>query len=152
MSDISDEIQTLPIFRKLNTEELEYLFEESNRREVAEGDYLFEQDDESSDCFFIVLDGAIGIEKDMRNENELVATMEPGDFFGELGLFSDNKRLASAVATEPATVLEVSQSALGKLKAQHPEAVINLYEEMFDSLAGRFNALAQKAEKTQFWL
>jgi len=88
----------------------------------------------------------------MRDEKEFVTTLERGDFFGELGLFSGSSRKAGAVATESSEVIEISQSTVGKLKAEHPESLIDMYEKMFESLAGRFNALAQKAEKTQFWL
>lgn len=152
MSEIAEKLQSLPLFNQLNSDQVEYFLKESRERSLEEGDHLFEQDDESNDCFYVVAEGSIGIEKFMRNDRELVASMEPGDFFGELGLFSGGKRLAGTVATEPSTVLEVSQSTVGKMKAEYPEALIAIYEKMFESLSGRFNALAQKAEKTQFWL
>ncbi|MFB6344990.1 MAG: cyclic nucleotide-binding domain-containing protein, partial [bacterium] len=85
-------------------------------------------------------------------EKEIVTTMKPGEFFGELGLFSGGKRRAGAVALESSQLLEITRKSVGKMKAEHPEALISMYEEMFESLAGRFDALAQKAEKTQFWL
>ncbi|MFB6344989.1 MAG: cyclic nucleotide-binding domain-containing protein, partial [bacterium] len=94
MSDISDQIQSLALFGKFNNKQLEYLVEESNTVTLSEDEQIFEQDDESDDCFYVVLAGSIGIEKLMRDEKELVATLEPGDFFGELGLFSGGTRQA----------------------------------------------------------
>lgn len=151
MSNIADELQSFPLFQEFNSEQVQYLSEESEAITLEDDEYLFEQDDEPNDCFYVILSGTIGIEKFMRNDKEIVTTLDPGEFFGEFGLFSGGKRLAGAIATEPTTVLKISQSTVGKMKAQYPEALISMYEHMFESLAGRFNALAQKAEKTQFW-
>lgn len=151
MPEIPPELQEFDLFADFDSEALNRLMEEARVLELSPDDVLFEQGDEPDQAFFVVLSGEVGVRKHMRNEEEIVARLKPGDFLGELGLFSDRNRLAGGVVTEPSRVLRVPKTSLKTLKRKNPGAVVGLYECIFDGLSGRFKALAEKAEKTQFW-
>ena len=51
--------------------------------------------------FFVIVEGQADVIKD----GELVATLEPGQFFGEVGLLGDSWRTASVVARTPMRLL-----------------------------------------------
>lgn len=152
MPDLRSELQEIELFNDFNSSSLDLLVEHCEVLELEANELLFEQGDEPEDCFFVVLTGEIGVRKFMRNDHEIVTRLKPGEYLGEFGLFSKQERMAGGIATEATRVLKVSRKALGKLKAETPESLVNLYEAMFDKLAGRFKSLAEKAEKTQFWL
>jgi CRP-like cAMP-binding protein len=71
-----------------------------------------------------------------RGSDEL-ATLGPGDFFGELGVIDQMPRMASVVAIEPVTCLALASWDLIKLLEQEPTISINLLRE----LAARLRAL-----------
>lgn len=151
MPEIPGELQEFDLFADFDTNALEVLMKDSTVLELSADDVLFEQGDDPEGDFFVVLSGEVGVRKNMRNEEEIVARLEPGEFLGELGLFSDRKRLAGGVATETSRILRVPKTSLNRLKRESPGALVELYECMFEGLSGRFKALAEKAEKTQFW-
>ena len=152
MSTDVDELATMPLFENVPDNSLQTLIDNAETHTLGADEVLFEQGEDSSGSFFVVLKGEIGIRKMMRKEKSTVTNFSQGDFFGELALFTDEQRLAEAVALKPAEVLEIPRASLGLLKDESPGSLITLYENMFRTMAGRFNALAQKAEKTQFWL
>lgn len=152
MSDISEKLKNIQLFKDVRREACNYIIEEGRLLDVDKGTEIFAQDDESDERFYVVVTGEVGIEKFMRNEDEIVNNVKPGDFFGELALYSGEPRKAGATVLESGKVLEITRSTLGKVKAEYPEELCALYENMFEVLAGRFDSLAQKAEKTQFWL
>lgn len=152
MPQIPAKLQQIELFDDFNETALALLMEDAEIIELGPNDVLFEQGDSSGDYFFVVLSGQIDIQKLMRNEEETVTSMGTGEYFGEFGLFADRKRMAGAVASGTTEVLRIPRKSLGKLRAESPLALTSLYEKMFEKLAGRFEALAQKAEKTQFWL
>jgi CRP-like cAMP-binding protein len=151
MAEVPSELGKIELFEEFNQKDFETLMEDATVLTPDAEEPIFAQGDPADDVFYVVLFGEIGIQKDMRNEKEIVSRLSKGDFFGELGLFSDRDRQDGAVPTESSEVLRIPRRSLGKLKGQHPEALVGFYEEMFEKLSGRFKALAEKAEKTQFW-
>lgn len=73
------------------------------------GDVLFREGDEPT-ALFVVLTGriAIAIGNELDNRESMVALMEAGDLFGEMGMLDDEGgRSAMARALEPSEVLEI---------------------------------------------
>ncbi len=59
---------------------------------------------EYAGAFFVILDGTAEVVKD----GERVATLGPGDFFGEIGMFSSISRVAAVIALSPMRLLVVA--------------------------------------------
>ena len=77
----------------------------SEERSLVRGDVLFNEGDEP-DALYVVLRGRIAIANQSFDKREsVVALMEPGDLFGEMGMLDDRPRSAMARALEPSTVL-----------------------------------------------
>jgi CRP-like cAMP-binding protein len=76
---------------------------------LQRGDVLFNEGDSPSELF-VVLTGRIAIaigNKPIDSRESVLALMEPGDLFGELGLIDDGPRSAMARAIEPSTVARI---------------------------------------------
>lgn len=68
-----------------------------------------------SEAAYILVRGRISL-------RELGVTLEPGAFFGEMGLFTDeNRRTATAVAVSDVELLSVRYDELLELAAQNPQ-------------------------------
>jgi CRP-like cAMP-binding protein len=81
----------------------------AHRRSLVRGDVLFREGDEPT-ALFVVLTGriAIAIGNELDNRESMVALMEAGDLFGEMGMLDDEGgRSAMARALEPSDVLEI---------------------------------------------
>lgn len=86
---------------------------------------LFNIGDEPQ-SLFVVLTGriAIAIGNEIDNRESMVALMEPGDLFGEMGLLdAEGGRSAMARALEPSTVLEVPYAPVLEMLQAHPEVL-----------------------------
>jgi putative ABC transport system ATP-binding protein len=68
------------------------------------GTVVVRQGDEG-DKFYVIRRGAVDVRREEHGATTTVATLGPGDFFGEMALMSGEKRNATVVVTEPETVL-----------------------------------------------
>ncbi len=83
-------------------------------RSLQRGDVLFNEGD-APDAMFVVLTGRIAIaigNRPLDARESMLALMESGDLFGELGLLDDGARSALARALEPSSVLQIPYSAV----------------------------------------
>ena len=79
-------------------------------RTLQRGDVLFDEGD-TPDALFVVLGGRIAIaigNKPLDSRESMLALMETGDLFGELGMLDDGPRSAMARAIEPSSVLRIA--------------------------------------------
>ncbi len=78
------------------------------QRELRRGDVLFAEGD-PPDALYLVISGriAIAMSSEVDQRESVVALMEEGDLFGEMGLLDDGPRSAMARALETSAVLEV---------------------------------------------
>ena len=78
-------------------------------RELVRGDVLFETGDEPS-SLYVVLSGRIAIaigNRPFDHRESVIALMDAGDLFGEMGMLDSRPRSAGARALEASSVLEI---------------------------------------------
>ena len=89
-------------------------------RNLVRGDVLFEAGDDP-DSIYVMLTGRIAIALGNRpfdHRESVIALMEEGDLFGEMGMLDNSTRSAGARALETSTVLEIPYaSVLDQLNA-----------------------------------
>ncbi|GIT45574.1 MAG: hypothetical protein Ct9H300mP12_01590 [Acidimicrobiales bacterium] len=95
------------LFAKLEDDALEAIVVAGQDLELRRGDVLF-REDEVPDELFVVVSGRIAIaNKSIDGRESMVALMEEGDLFGEMGLFDGRGRSAEARALEASVVTAV---------------------------------------------
>ncbi|MEY4995831.1 MAG: hypothetical protein RLZ67_556 [Actinomycetota bacterium] len=83
-------------------------------RELVRGDVLFEAGDDP-DTIYVVLSGRIAIaigNRPFDHRESVIALMDEGDLFGEMGMLDKSPRSAGARALETSTVLEIPYSSV----------------------------------------
>lgn len=83
-------------------------------RDLVRGDVLFETGDEPS-SLFVVLSGRIAIaigNRPFDHRESVIALMDDGDLFGEMGMLDSRPRSAGARALEASSVLEIPYVAV----------------------------------------
>lgn len=101
-------------FMGADSELLSRIAQTGKVRNLVRGDVLFESGDDP-DSLFVVLSGRIAISIGNRpydHRESVIALMDEGDLFGEMGMLDDSKRSAGARALEATAVLEIPYSAV----------------------------------------
>lgn len=109
------------LFSSLDEEALARVALRASTVSLERNDTLFNEGDEGSDLF-VVMRGRIGIGKRSPDGREsLVTLMEPGDVFGEMPMFDDEPRSASARALERSEVVKVPFDVVKEELEARPE-------------------------------
>jgi CRP/FNR family transcriptional regulator, cyclic AMP receptor protein len=97
-------LKSVPLFSKLNNQEIVILAQIIHERDYLREEVVFEEGDEGLGMY-VVLEGKVGIHRKGRAGREELMVVEPGAFFGELALLNGDPRSASAVCLEPTRLL-----------------------------------------------
>ena len=93
-------LETTQLLGALPPDTLETLRQQATIRTVARNEVLFRQGDDSSELFGIVTGRIAILTRSPDGRESLVAVLDEGSLFGELGLFDDGPRSADARALE----------------------------------------------------
>ena len=91
--------------------------------EVPEGQHLADEGEYAYDLF-IIRDGTAEVIQD----GQTVASLGPGEFFGEMGVLERAPRNATVVAKTPMTLLTLSSWDVKRLESKAPEAIRELQD------------------------
>jgi CRP-like cAMP-binding protein len=87
---------------------------------VARNEVLFQQDDAASELFGIVSGRVAILTRSPDGRESLVAVLDEGSLFGELGLFDGGPRSADARALEESTLIVLNYEAVRAAIDAHP--------------------------------
>jgi CRP/FNR family cyclic AMP-dependent transcriptional regulator len=108
-------LSDIEIFRHLSKSELQRLAGWLQAQSVPSGHQLAREGTFAHE-FFLIEDGEAAVVQD----GERVATLGPGDFFGEIGLLETERRTASVVATTPMEVIVMFQPEFAQMTKELP--------------------------------
>jgi diguanylate cyclase len=83
----------------------------THRRSLDAGACLFREGDEGN-CAFVVERGRIEISSAHNDSRKVLATLGPGEIFGEMALVDEGRRSATATALESTTLLVITEEYL----------------------------------------
>ena len=125
------------LFAGLDDDAMAKVVEAGRDLEMRRGDVLFSEGDDP-DELFVVLSGRIAIaNKSIDGRESMVALMEEGDLFGEMGLFDGRGRSAEARALETSVVTAVPYGPVRNLYQDDPA----LLWRVVAMLAGRLRTM-----------
>jgi uncharacterized protein YhbP (UPF0306 family) len=107
----------LNVFSDLPQEAEETFGAELQTMQVDAGDVVVRQGG-PADKFFIVVDGELEVLRDEDGEEHQLATLGPGQLFGEIAIMRDTARASTLRAIEPATLLAMDRDTFRGLVAQ----------------------------------
>ena len=104
-------------------------------KKYKKGEVVFTEGDVGNEMY-IINSGKITITKKSDSGQVVLEELTPKSFFGEMALFSDSIRIASAVAVEDSTLIVITKSMLDTQLQNVPEWFVIM-----------FKALVQRLEK-----
>jgi CRP/FNR family cyclic AMP-dependent transcriptional regulator len=114
-SQYLEHLAQVPLFASLSKRELQKLARASDEMSLDKDRVLVEQDTTGHEAF-VILEGEAVVKRGGRK----VATLGPGDHFGELALLDGGPRTASVIAVTPLQVLVLGQREFAGLLDEVP--------------------------------
>lgn len=142
-----ERLGNVEIFSPLNEDELSRLAASSEQRIFAPGETVIKVGDKGS-SMFVINRGRVRVQITDNGKARTVATLNEGDHFGEMALFTGEPRTANVVAAEETEVLEIGRNAMKQLFDTNPDLVEALSKEIAERRAG-LKAKEENAESTE---
>jgi CRP-like cAMP-binding protein len=111
----------VPVFSTLVPDDLERIAELAVPRAFEPGQVVFREGDSSDTCYIVRSGRARAVHEHSDGRTITLATFGPGDIFGELAMFEDERRSATVEAVEPTAVVAVLGPDMRRLMVEHPE-------------------------------
>ena len=119
-------LQSVALFADLEGEELERFSHVAVPRTFPAGTRVFHEGD-SSDACYIVKVGSFRVTREHTDGRAItLATLGPGEIFGELAMLDGDSRSASAEALTDGELLALPANDVRSLLARHPEIALKL--------------------------
>ena len=123
---IAESMLDTPILAGTKRREVEDLASAGVVRQYRRGTYIFHQGDRAPEIHFL-WKGRVEISSDsVTGHRQLHTTLEPPQFFGELGVLGDITRTSTAAALEDCSILAIDGDARLGFLSDHPEASLAL--------------------------
>lgn len=119
-------LKSVALFSDLGEAELERFSHVAVPRSFPAGTRVFHEGD-SSDACYIVKDGSFRVTREHTDGRAItLATLGPGEIFGELAMLDGDKRSASAEALTDGELLALPAGDVLSLLGRHPEIALKL--------------------------
>jgi CRP/FNR family cyclic AMP-dependent transcriptional regulator len=140
-------LRSIPMFAGLNDEDLAALATALAQREFKAGKMIFAFGD-AGNAMYIVDSGDVNIHLPGQNSQRIsLKDVSRGEYFGELALFDEKPRSASAVATSDAVLLELKHDTLAGYLERRPAAAMAILRTMSERLRETNELLSARAAK-----
>ena len=141
-----DSLRRCALFAHVDDDGLTALAELTRRRRFRRNEVIFHQDD-VGDSLHIVAEGAVKIVLPSQEGDEaIIATLRPGDFFGELALLDGSPRSTTATALEQTETMALPRDQFQRLLSDDPRLVTALLR----ALSGELRRLTGHVEELHF--
>ena len=141
MATVVDELARVRLFECLSQRQLRKLAKAVKVREFRPGVDVVKEGTMSGVGFFIVSDGEASVSVD----GSQVATIGPGDHFGELALISEGERTATVTAITRLRCLVIAFWDFRRFAKENPDVSWALLQHLAGLLAGERDRRARAA-------
>lgn len=132
-------ISIVPMFQDLNQQEMEEIAKTSEHQQYQKGEILI-QAGELTDHLYIVHTGRVKMYRlSDSGKEQLIRILEPGDFLGELSLFSQQESDSYAEAMAKSNICSIHRKSMTDMLLKYPSISLKLL--------GQLSSRLEKTEK-----
>ncbi len=123
-------LELVPLFQELPAEEVTLLAEQMQLHQFRNGDVLIRQGD-SGDSMFVLWEGFLSVHVDVKRLGEQirVASIAPGECWGEMSLLTGESRSATIRAESDGRAFEITKPCMNELFRRQPQ-LLDLFSRM----------------------
>jgi CRP/FNR family transcriptional regulator len=144
--DTAELLARVPVFETLAPEDLEQVARVAVPRNFAPGEVVFREGDESDTCYVVRSGHARAVRAHPDGRMITLASFGPGDIFGELAMFDNERRSATVEATDRVAAVAVLGADMRRLMQEHSE----LSAKLVISLGRRLRAANERLASQSF--
>ena len=131
MPGLADDLARIPLFSDLNKRQLRKLAGGFKEVTAGTGTTLVREGQNSGVGFFVIADGTATVSVG----GKAVATIGPGDYFGELAMITKDARTATVIAETPLRCLSIRFWDFRQFVKENPDVSWKLLEHLAGVLA-----------------
>jgi hypothetical protein len=132
-------LRRVKIFADLSDAQLQALLDFIHVTPVRQWTEIVKQGD-PGDAMFLIMDGEVRVRLMIGKKETTLATLGPGEFFGEISLFDDGPRSADIVANKDSVLLKINIDDFRRLTTSHPDVAAPLLMAVGRTLTARIRA------------
>jgi len=118
-----DRLAKLPLFGELDHHDLSHIAGWVTEKRFVDGEVLIEEGGLPTDVY-VIEGGTV----DVTHDEQLIATLGPGDVLGEIALLDPQRRTATVTATSAVRTVALSVEDFTSMDAEMPEITKQLRE------------------------
>lgn len=134
-----DVLRRIPLFEHLTYQELMKALQIMRLETFEAGETIIHEGD-SDDRLFISLNGVVDVVK----QRQVIATLEPGSFFGEMSLVDRGPRSASVIARQACRLLVIFREDFFRLLNREPRVAVKVLWSMWRVLNQRLRLTSEE--------
>jgi CRP/FNR family transcriptional regulator, cyclic AMP receptor protein len=115
-------LSSVPLFAGISDDSMARLAAVTGEQDFGAGQFIVRQGQVGTGLY-VIISGAVDV---LHGAGDVIATLNPGEFFGELSVIDQQPRNASVQAKEPTAVLAVASWDLLALLEQDQALALNL--------------------------
>ena len=125
---------------------------QAGEEKAIKKDELVFDEDSKGDSMYVIKSGAVKILKKVKNQENTIAVLNPGEFFGEMALLDGLPRSAAVRATGDAELFMISLDGYQKLRREKPHTALKLMDIIIKVLSNRLRQANKNLEVISFWI
>jgi CRP-like cAMP-binding protein len=146
--DVVSLLERVPVFETLAPDDLGRVAEVAVPRRFSNGQVIFREGDESDTCYVVAEGHARAIREHGDGRTIALARFGPGDIFGELAMFDDERRSATVEALDDLHALAILGHDMRRLLREHPDIAVKLVIALGRRLRAANERLARQSFQT----
>jgi HEAT repeat protein len=129
LTDILLFLKRIPLYSSMHLEQLRIVAAHLVERDVQPGEVIFHEGEFSHELYLLVA-GQVEIVQQRANGPRTLVTLAAGDFFGDIALFGDQPRSASAIAVAPTVLLALSPEHFRQIVLGDPAMSFEIFRAL----------------------
>lgn len=129
MAGHAEQLKKVPLFEGVPDADLRRIADGAKERRFDAGSAIVSAG-EPGHGFYLIIDGRV----EVKRGNRTIATLGPGEYFGELALIRETPRTATVVAKDPTTCLALTRWDFKGIVVSNPSIAIRLLETVANRL------------------
>jgi CRP/FNR family transcriptional regulator len=141
-------LHRVPVFSALGDDDLTRVVEVAVPRRFEAGEVVFREGDESNTCYIVRSGRARAVREHSDGRSITLATFGPGEIFGELAMFDDERRSATVEAIESTEAIAILGGDMRRLLRRHSDISVKLLSALGRRLRETNERLARQSFQT----